>query len=331
MRTKRQNKPKRYAATKKGGKGKRYSTAKRLSKKAKSINMRQRRRTVTRRKMRGGVDEEESLKEYQRLRNRFREAQSNLYDDDLLDKSDENYKLLRQKEKQALDEFNDYRETPEGQNASILLDKREIEKNREEGERVIDKHIEELNKISDYGKNYTSDNFFDTRYKLNIVPHPVILRKFEESDEGKKYLAEKKRREEHENASTIIKSRNNKKTPQEYRNYDKDEINYLRKKFASLLRSGREDKESDLYKFVQVYGRKLLGYYVKEFPGTLKKYGFYYYNTKVNSLYDISKLINEPHYNSYLYDQYDVIMQTLKFFNDKHPLPATAATPSQTA
>ena len=67
MRTKRQNKPKRHAATKKGGKGKQYSKVKQYSKgkqyskvkqyskKAKSVNMRQRRRAVTRRKMRGGL------------------------------------------------------------------------------------------------------------------------------------------------------------------------------------------------------------------------------------------------------------------------------------
>ena len=61
MRTKRQNKPKRYAATKKGGKGKQYSKMKRYSKKAKSVNMRQRRRTVTRRKMRGGVDDDPDM------------------------------------------------------------------------------------------------------------------------------------------------------------------------------------------------------------------------------------------------------------------------------
>jgi hypothetical protein len=61
MRTKRQNKPKRYASTKKGGKGKQYSKkakqyskVKQYSKKAKSVNMRKRRRAVTRRKMRGG-------------------------------------------------------------------------------------------------------------------------------------------------------------------------------------------------------------------------------------------------------------------------------------
>jgi hypothetical protein len=294
MRTKRQNKPKRHAATKKGGKGKQYSKVKQVgkvkqvskgkkfSKKAKSVNMRQRRRAVTRRKMRGGLEG----------------------DDDA-------------------DEDSTYLGTE-----SMSRNEKEANIRRRE---IIEKDIDELNRISDSGKNYTSDNFFATREKLKNV-YPDALIKFKESDEGKKYEDEERRREEHENAGTFRKWRNNKNTKKEHRIYDRDEFNYLRKKFASLLRSGREDEESDLYKFVQGYGRTLLGYYVNEFPGTLKKYGFYYKGHFLNSLDDIAWLISRRNsIHNFLYDQRDIFIQTLKFFNEKHPLPATAATPSQTA
>ena len=162
MRTKRQNKPKRYAATKKGGKGKRYRKAKRLSKKAKSINTRQRRRTVTRRKMRGGENETT----YQNLKNQAESARRNsedperrgkctnktiivahgIGDNDASEKEtiecDNDESLLKTAE-QLEKMFNDYRETSDGQKAE-----REYEEGKEERDTENDyrKRQEEVNK-----------------------------------------------------------------------------------------------------------------------------------------------------------------------------------------
>jgi hypothetical protein len=182
MRTKRQNKPKRHAATKKGGKGKQYSKvkqyskAKKFSKKAKSVNMRQRRRAVTRRKMRGGVDDDgddnaDLYTIYSKITEKLAELNKKIKQDQLF--VDRAWKNVSNTQSESGGEFNNYEvDKTEADLSESTKKLQEFMNTNEYKEYVENKpRVERHMKKGKFGR-WWANRSLDPAQKINYNPPP---------------------------------------------------------------------------------------------------------------------------------------------------------------